>query len=63
MSGLELLQQLKQQGCPSQFGFVTAEAAASVHSRALEEGALFFITKPFTPEAFEQTLTPIIGHA
>lgn len=63
MSGLELLQQLKLEGCQSPFGFVTAESASDMHSRAREEGALFLITKPFTAATFEQALSPIIGHA
>jgi len=62
MSGLEVLQQLKREGCPSPFGFITAEMASGMHSRPLEKGALFLIRKPFKPEFLEQTLSPIIGY-
>src|SRR5579863_675783 len=50
MSGLELLQELKRRGCSAKFGFVTSESSPDMQSAALQEGALFVITKPFTAE-------------
>jgi two-component system chemotaxis response regulator CheY len=30
---------------------------------AMEAGALFLITKPFTPESFKAALDPVVGGA
>ncbi|MGH9102557.1 MAG: response regulator [Acidimicrobiales bacterium] len=48
MSGLELLQAIRHEGCDVPFGFVTSESAESTHLQALEAGAAFVVTKPFT---------------
>ena len=56
MTGLELLKELKGTGHAAKFGFVTSESSPEMNETAREAGALFFITKPFTPEKFEETL-------
>ena len=56
MSGLELLQELKKIGSEIKFGFVTSEGSAEMKETAKQEGALFLITKPFTPDNFRETL-------
>jgi two-component system chemotaxis response regulator CheY len=56
MGGLGLLQELKRRNCSAKFGFVTAECDPCIETAALAEGALFFITKPFTAERFQNTL-------
>ncbi len=61
MTGIQLLQSLREQGTDVNFGFVTTEASEEMRAMASEAGARFFITKPFTPESMEKTLTPIIG--
>lgn len=61
MTGIELLQALREQGTDVNFGFVTTEASDKMREMATEAGASFFITKPFTPEAVEKILTPVIG--
>ena len=61
MSGMELLRALKKDGPNSKFGFVTSEAATELRDEALKSGALFVITKPFSPELFEETLAPILN--
>lgn len=61
MSGLELLQKLKNAGCKSMFGFVTSESTAEMRETALQAGAAFLVTKPFTPESFKTALKPLFG--
>lgn len=61
MNGLDLLERIKTMGSQVKFGFVTSECSTDVHMLAKESGALFFITKPFTPDIFRSVLQPIIG--
>jgi two-component system chemotaxis response regulator CheY len=61
MSGLELLQQLQSDGPQVRFGFVTAEGSPEMRRMALEAGASFVITKPFTVESFQEVLGPVIS--
>lgn len=61
MSGIELLGAVKNEKLNVHFGFVTSEGTASMRQQASDAGAEFLIAKPFTPEAFEQTLRPIIN--
>lgn len=53
MNGLEFLKALRESGNNVRFGFVTTECTDDVRQAAREAGALFLITKPFTPEKFE----------
>ena len=57
-TGIELLTDLRAMGNNTPFGFVTSESADDMKSRAMGAGALFLITKPFTPEDFEKALRP-----
>lgn len=59
MSGMDLLTTLQDNGIKIQFGFITTEATAKMRHKALDAGAAFLITKPFTVDAFEQALSPI----
>jgi len=52
------LQELKRSGNSAKFGFVTSESSPDMEVSALQEGALFVITKPFTAEKFQTTLEP-----
>ena len=61
MNGFELLTELRKQAIAVKFGFVTTEGTAEMRSAASDAGALFLITKPFTPEMFRDTLTPVLG--
>lgn len=61
MSGIELLEAIKKQGLQIKFGFVTAVGSPLMRQKAEEEGALFLITKPFTPEIFQKALNPILS--
>ncbi len=60
MSGIELLQALRTEGNKVKFGFVTSEGSLEMHKRAMEAGALFLLTKPFTAESLQQVLAPVI---
>ena len=55
------LQALASQGSTVKFGFVTSEIIEDMRATAISLGARFFITKPFTPEAFESALAPLLG--
>ena len=61
MNGLEFLTKLRSEGQQVGLGFVTSESSSDARSTAKEAGALFLIAKPFTPEAFRDTLSPILG--
>lgn len=56
MNGIEFLQTLRAEGSTVQFGFVTSESTADMKEQAVLAGATFFITKPFTAEAFADVL-------
>lgn len=61
MNGIDLLAKLKAEGSKVRFGFVTSEGGETMRERARQEGALFFIAKPFTPEVFQKTLSPVVA--
>lgn len=63
LTGLEVLCQLRTAGVQTTFGFVTSEVSEGMKQQALNAGAAFVITKPFTDVSFEQALTPLIGRA
>lgn len=56
MTGPELLQALNNEGCEAIFGFVTTEATPPMRDKANQLGADFLISKPFTPQDFEDAL-------
>ncbi len=61
MNGIQLLTELRKQGNGVKFGFITSEASPEMKNLAVEAGALFLITKPFTVETFQQMLTPVVS--
>ena len=61
MDGIELLTALRSQGQGVPFAFVTSEGSPEMVSRAEAAGAMFVITKPFTPESFREKLEPVLG--
>ena len=61
MTGIELLDRLRGSGSTVPFGFVTSEGSTEMRERAAASGALFLIAKPFTAEAFQDVLDPVIG--
>jgi two-component system chemotaxis response regulator CheY len=61
MSGIELLQALRAEGNPVKMGFVTSESDPGMRDMAFQHGALFMLTKPFTPEAIKAVLDPVLA--
>jgi len=61
MNGIDCLKALRAEGNQIRFGFVTSEAGEDMRAQAVEAGALFLVTKPFSPEAFQQALGAILG--
>ncbi|MDB5639834.1 MAG: two-component system response regulator, partial [Bradyrhizobium sp.] len=59
MSGVELQSRLRGEGCRVPFVFITAVPEESVRARALEDGAICFLTKPFD----EENLISCLGRA
>lgn len=61
MPGIEFLKQLRATGSTVNFGFITSESANDIKSLALDTGAQFLITKPFTAESLNAALMPCVG--
>lgn len=61
MTGIEFLRSLRGSGDQTPFGFVTSEGTAEMRETAAAAGALFLVAKPFTPEAFAEVLSPVLG--
>jgi len=59
MSGIDLQSRLRAQGSRLPFVFITAGPEESARARALEDGAICFLTKPFD----EDTLIAYLGKA
>jgi two-component system, chemotaxis family, chemotaxis protein CheY len=59
-TGLDLLKGLREAGSNVAFGFVTSEGSDEMRQMAKDAGALFLITKPFTPETFRDALGSVI---
>ena len=58
MSGIEFLAQVRASENKVPFGFITSEASAAIKELAMDSGASFLITKPFSPEAMQEALSP-----
>jgi two-component system, chemotaxis family, chemotaxis protein CheY len=61
MSGIELLQALRAEGNTVKMGFVTSESDPGMRDQAFQAGALFMLTKPFTPDAMKAVLAPVLA--
>ena len=61
MNGIDMLLALRAAGHTVPFGFVTSEGSPEMVTRAEAAGAMFVITKPFTPESFQQKLDPVLA--
>ncbi|MBK8014121.1 MAG: response regulator [Deltaproteobacteria bacterium] len=62
-SGLDLLKSITSEGIKTRFGFVTSEGSDEMRQAAEAAGAEFLISKPFTVQAFQAALEPILGTA
>jgi len=67
MSGLELLDSLKKEGSNVKIGLVTTEKIEERVKEARDAGALFVVSKPFTPDtlhkAVEEALSDLETHS
>ena len=61
MSGLDLLESLRSEGCEVPFGFVTSESTPEMRELANEAGAQFLIAKPFTPDSFRELIASVMA--
>jgi two-component system, chemotaxis family, chemotaxis protein CheY len=61
MSGIDFLVQVRASANRVPFGFITSEASAAIKELAMNSGANFLITKPFSPETMQEALSPILG--
>ncbi|MEQ8762604.1 MAG: response regulator [Planctomycetota bacterium] len=61
MNGIDLLRNLNEAGTTVKFGFVTSEGTPAMHKLASDNGAMFFITKPFTVETFQEALNSVMS--
>jgi two-component system, chemotaxis family, chemotaxis protein CheY len=61
MSGIDFLVQVRASSNQVPFGFITSEASAGIRQLAMDSGASFLITKPFSPEDVQAALSPILG--
>ncbi len=61
MDGIDMLRSLRANGRDVPLGFVTSEGSPEMVARAEAAGAVFVITKPFTPERFREALEPVLS--
>lgn len=61
MSGIDLLLALRREGIKVPFGFVTSESAGEIRRKALDAGADFIVTKPFTGDDLSSAVDQAMG--
>lgn len=61
MNGIDLLVALRARGHGVPFGFVTSEGSPEMRQKAESAGALFLVSKPFTPDSFREAIEPVLG--
>jgi two-component system chemotaxis response regulator CheY len=61
MSGIDFLMKLRAEQNQVPFGFITSETSKGIRELAMNSGATFLISKPFTPEDVQCALSPILG--
>lgn len=61
MSGIEFLQKLRATGSKVTFGFITSESGQDIKALAMDSGAQFIITKPFTAESLNAAVAPCVA--
>ncbi len=60
MTGIDLLQALRAEDNTTVFGFITTESTPEQRKLAMDSGAAFLITKPFTPTDVQEALNPYL---
>ncbi len=61
LSGLELLEKLREMGDRTPLGFITSQASRRLEDLAVSHGASFMIGKPFNVDEIQAALDPILG--
>jgi two-component system, chemotaxis family, chemotaxis protein CheY len=61
MSGIELLEHLRDEGWMGPLGFITSEIGLTTRSRAYSAGAAFVVAKPFTGNSLTQQVIQTLG--
>jgi two-component system chemotaxis response regulator CheY len=60
MGGVDLLRELRSRGCHVPFGFITCSPPTpQMRERAIEAGAQFMLTKPFSPQRLRDVLETV----
>jgi len=60
MTGIEMLQILESEKLNIPVGFISTETAKDKRQEAFDHGAIFFTLKPFTAEALQSDIIPVI---
>ncbi|MBO9643934.1 MAG: response regulator [Pseudacidovorax sp.] len=60
LTGIQLLQAVREAEVKTPFGFVTTEVSAEMKQKAFESGASFLIGKPFSADDFRVALVDIL---
>jgi len=61
MLGIDLLKQIRSENCDVPFGFITSESSDDIRDTAMQAGAQFLLTKPFTAESIQEAPYPVMG--
>ena len=61
MNGVEFLKNLRSTGNGTRFGFITSETHPAIKAQALEAGADFLITKPFSADKFGEVVGGLVS--
>ncbi len=60
MNGLEFLKALRELSYDTPFGFITSESTVEKRTQAMEAGANFLLTKPFTSDDLKAHLSAFL---
>lgn len=63
MDGYDFLKAIREKYPHIPFGFITSQASNKVRKKAKDEGASFFLPKPFTEEDLSRALDPYLSHS
>ena len=61
MTGIELLEALKEKKISVKIGVVTSQGTPEMRQQAMDLGALFLLAKPFTADDFGKAFQPVLG--
>ena len=61
MTGIELLELLRENGDATPFGFITVESSPAMRERAIDAGAAFLLVKPFDVERLGEMVGDVVA--